>query len=163
MDGAAGAQYPSLDTPLFSTLAFCTNHPPQKKPQPRISSALLNLIKCMSTRLRFIVSVRIFRSEERTFSSVLAEPSKKKISLANPNRVDKQKAKIKVTFPILTAAQFSSRNCTLGVWGFTGAMAAFGQSHVLGCLRRNRRAGTLSDGPSIIFSVLLHLSWIPAG
>lgn len=54
MDGAAGAQYPSLDTPLFSTLAFCINHPPKKKTPTSISSVLLNLIKRMSTS--FLVS-----------------------------------------------------------------------------------------------------------
>lgn len=58
MDRAAGAQYPSLDIPVFSTLAFCKKHLPQKTPS---TSALLNLIKCMSTALHFIFSVQNFR------------------------------------------------------------------------------------------------------
>lgn len=33
MDRAAGAQYPSLDIPMFSALAFCKKHLPQKNPQ----------------------------------------------------------------------------------------------------------------------------------
>lgn len=51
MDRAAGAQYPSLDILVFSTLAFCKKI--YLKKQPSISSALLNLIKCMSSALHF--------------------------------------------------------------------------------------------------------------